>query len=132
MSATEQLADPRAWPETAAALARAGDPAVLTDLVIAYDQPVEASRSSLLDAMDALCGGGEAHRMAVSDDPNDRRVAARLMHLLPAPEHLPALERLVVDTIPTVAAAARRALRGQRRTAAWHAAVERLAARRRP
>jgi hypothetical protein len=49
------------------------------------------------------------------------------MHLLPAPEHLAALERLVADADPGVAAAARRALRGQTRTTEWHAAVTRLA-----
>ena len=128
MSAADRLAEPAAWPETAAALARAGDRSVLPDLVAAYDQPVEARRGELLDAMEALGGGEEARRLAESPDAGDRRVAARLMHLLPEPEHLAALERLVADPDPAVASAARRALRGQRRTPAWHAAVERLAA----
>jgi hypothetical protein len=122
------LADPDAWPETAAALARAGDRAALSDLVAAYDQPVEGGRGPLLQAMDELGGGAEARRLAESADAADRRVAARLMHLLPEPEHLPALERLVVDPDPAVATPARRALRGQRRTPEWHTAVERLAA----
>jgi hypothetical protein len=78
--------------------------------------------------MDALGGGAEARRLAGSPVAEDRRVAARLMHLLPDREHLAALERLVADADPAVAAAARRALRGQTRTPEWHAAVTRLAA----
>ena len=50
------------------------------------------------------------------------------MQLLPEPEHVAALERLAADDDGAVAAAARKALRGQRRTPAWRAAVERLAA----
>ncbi len=99
----------------------------LAELVAAYDRPIEAGRGLLLEEMDALGGGAEARRLAGSPDAEERRVAARLMHLLPAPEHLPALERLVADPDPDVAAAARRALRGQRRTPDWHAAVGRLA-----
>ena len=128
MSAADRLADAGAWSETAAALAEAGDPAVLPDLVAAYDQPVEASRAGLLAAMDALGAGTEAHRLAGSGDAAERRVAARLMHLLPDRAHLDALVPLAEDPDPAVADAARRALRGQPRTPAWHVAVERLAA----
>ena len=128
MSAAERLADAGAWPETAAALADAGEPAALADLVAAYDQPVEASRAPLLAAMDALGAGAEAHRLAGSGDAGERRVAARLMHLLPDRAHLGALVPLAEDPDPAVADAARRALRGQPRTGDWHVAVERLAA----
>jgi hypothetical protein len=100
----------------------------LAELVAAYDRPIETGRSQLLDEMDALGGGAEARRLAGSPVAEDRRVAARLMHLLPDREHLAALERLVADADPAVAAAARRALRGQTRTPEWHAAVTRLAA----
>ena len=132
MSAAERLADPGAWPETAAALADAGDPAVLPDLVAAYDQPVEASRAPLLAAMDALGAGAEAHCLARSVEAGERRVAARLMHLLPDRGHLDALVPLTEDPDPGVADAARRALRGQPRTRDWHVAVERLAAQGEP
>ncbi len=128
MSAADLLAHPGDWPRAASELAAAGDPSVLPDLVAAYDQPVEASRGELLDAMEALGGGSEARRLAESSDAAERRVAARLMQLLPEPEHVAALERLAADDDGAVAAAARKALRGQRRTPAWRAAVERLAA----
>ena len=49
------------------------------------------------------------------------------MQLLPEPEHVAALEGLAADDDDAVAAAARKALRGQRRTPEWRAAVERLA-----
>jgi hypothetical protein len=76
--------------------------------------------------MEAQDGGAEARRLAESPDPAQRRLAARLMHLLPETEHLEALERLVTDPDPDVAQQARRAFAGQRRTPEWHAAAARL------
>ena len=127
MSARERLQNADARPETAAALAREGDPAALPALVEAYDDPVETGGEALLSAMEALGGGAEARRLASCDDADSRRVAARLMSLLPEPEHLAALEPLLADPDPAVAVAARKSLRHQWRTPAWHAAVERLA-----
>jgi hypothetical protein len=98
----------------------------LADLVAAYDRPVELGKGPLLLQMEALGGGAEARRLAGSPDPAERRLAARLMHLLPEAEHLDALERLVTDPDPGVATAARRAFAGQRRTPEWHAAAARL------
>ncbi len=96
------------------------------DLVTAYDRPVEMGKGALLREMAARGGGAEARRLAESEDPGERRVAARLMHLLPETEHLAALERLVTDDDEAVATAARRAFAGQRRTPEWHAAAARL------
>jgi hypothetical protein len=98
----------------------------LADLVAAYDRPVELGKGPLLEEMEALGGGAQARRLAASADPAERRLAARLMHLLPDTEHLDALERLVADSDPEVATAARRAFAGQRRTPEWHAAAARL------
>jgi hypothetical protein len=125
MSARERLRDLEARAEIAAELAREGDPAVLPDLVAAYDEPVETGGEALLEAMAALDGGLQARRLAGSPDAEERRVAARLMSLLPEPEHLPALEPLLDDPDPDVAAAARKALRHQWRTPEWHALVAR-------
>jgi hypothetical protein len=100
----------------------------LADLVAAYDQRAETGRGKLLDEMEALGARAEAGRLADSDAASTRRLAARLMHLLPDPGYVDALERLCADPHPDVAAAARRAMRGQRRTPEWAAAVERLAA----
>jgi len=98
----------------------------LADLVARYDQPVELGKTALLQEMEARDGAAEARRLAASEDPAERRVAARLMHLLPEPEHLQALEPLVTDPDPEVAQQARRAFAGQRRTPEWHAAAARL------
>jgi hypothetical protein len=98
----------------------------LAELVAAYDRPVELGKGKLLLQMEAQGGGAEARRLAGSPDPAERRLAARLMHLLPEPEHLEALERLVTDADPDVAQQARRAFAGQRRTPEWHAAAARL------
>ena len=98
----------------------------LADLVSRYDRPVEIGKGALLQEMEALGGGAEARRLAESPDPAERRLAARLMHLLPETEHLAALEPLVSDPDPEVARQARRAFAGQRRTPEWHAAAARL------
>src|SRR3954469_21030552 len=98
----------------------------LADLVARYDQPVEIGKGALLQEMESQNGGAEARRLAASPDPAERRLAARLMHLLPEPEHLEALEPLVTDDDPEVAEQARRAFAGQRRTPEWHAAATRL------
>ena len=98
----------------------------LADLVARYDQPIELGKGALLDEMEALHGGAEARRLAESDDPAERRLAARLMHLLPEEDHLEALEKLVTDADPEVSQQARRAFAGQRRTPEWHAAAARL------
>ena len=98
----------------------------LADLVAAYDRPVELGKGPLLQEMEALGGGAEARRLADSPDPAERRLAARLMHLLPEPEHVEPLERLVTDDDAEVAQQARRAFAGQRRTPEWHAAAARL------
>ena len=98
----------------------------LADLVALYDRPVELGKGQRLEEMEALNGGSEARRLAASEDASERRLAARLMHLLPEPEHLEALEPLVTDDDPEVAQQARRAFAGQRRTPEWHAAAARL------
>jgi hypothetical protein len=98
----------------------------LAELVAAYDRRIEAGRAALLEEMEALGGGAEARRLADSSDAGERRLAARLMHLLPEPDHVAALERLVADPDEAVAAEARGAMRVQRRTPEWHVAVERL------
>jgi len=104
------------------------DRAALERLLREYDRPTERSRVPLLDAMEEHGGIDEAHRLAESADPGERRTAARLMLLLPDESHLPWLERLVRDPDEAVARRACRALAEQVRTPAWRAAVERLAA----
>jgi hypothetical protein len=104
----------------------AGD-ADLIELVSRYEQSFEEARSPLVREMEARGGIEAAPRLARSEDPRARRAAARLMHLLPDEGHVVALEPLAADPDPAVAALAWRALRNQRRTREWRAAVERLA-----
>ena len=127
MSAADRLKDAEARTEAAAALAREGDPAVLPDLVAAFDDRVETGGDAVLDAIRDLGGAAEGRRLAASADAGERRVAARLMSLQPQPENLAALEPLLEDPDPEVASVARKALRHQWRTPAWHETVERLA-----
>jgi hypothetical protein len=104
------------------------DRAAIERLLREYDRPTERSRVPLLDAMEEHGGIDEAHRLAGSEDPGERRTGARLMLLLPDGSHLPWLDRLVRDPDDAVAGTARRALAEQVRTPAWRATVERLAA----
>jgi hypothetical protein len=100
----------------------------LRELVHTRDDRPELHGRPLIDEMDALGGVAAAGDLARSDDVDDRFVAARLMHLLPDGAHIEPLSELVHDPDPRVAAAARRALHGQRRSAQWRELVERLAA----
>jgi hypothetical protein len=100
----------------------------LRELVATYDDHPEVYRRPLLDEMDALGGVAAAGELARSRDAEDRFTAARLMHLLPDGLHIEPLSALVHDGDTRVAGAARRALHGQRRSAAWRELVERLAA----
>ena len=124
------LDDPEQWSWAAPALvsaARLGDRGALAALVSAYGQRTEASRQPLLAAMEALGGVAAVGELGRSADVADRRVAARLAHLLPDPSHLDALSRLVSDDDGDVAAEARAALRTQLRDARWRELVRRLA-----
>jgi hypothetical protein len=123
----DALNDPEQWPWAARELAARGDPSALPALVAAYDMRDERSRLPLLDAMEAVGGIGAVPRLAASPHEADRGLAARLAHLLPDAAHVPALERLVTDPDPGVAAEARAALHTQVRDARWRATVERLA-----
>jgi hypothetical protein len=124
------LSDPEQWSWAAPALAAhapPGDRDALEALVAAYAVRGERSRVPLLDAMEALGGVPAVGDLGASDDVADRRLAARLAHLLPDPAHLPVLEALVTDRDEHVAAEARAALRTQPRDPAWRALVRRLA-----
>jgi hypothetical protein len=99
----------------------------LAELVARYDEHDEEYRRPLIDEMDQLGGIAAAAHLARSADADERRVAARLMHLLPDDVHVEALALLVHDPDERVAATARRALHGQPRTSAWRELVCRLA-----
>lgn len=103
------------------------DDAALIALVQTYEQSFEEAQSPMVREMEAGGGVEAAPRLARSGDAAERLVAARLMHLLPDERHVAALEPLIADTDPDVAALAWRALRNQRRTPEWRAALERIA-----
>jgi hypothetical protein len=131
----EALADPDQWPWAAPALASTaahGDRDALAALVTAYGQRTEGSRQPLLDAMESLGGIAAVAALGDSGAAGDRRVAARLAHLLPDAAHASVLERLVSDPDRDVAAEARAALRTQPRDTRWREVVGRLAESRDP
>jgi HEAT repeat protein len=126
--AVAALNDPRRRDEACRALVEARDRSAIPDLVRAYDRPGEASRVPLLDALDTLGGVERARELAASSVVEERRLAARMMDLLPDEGHVEPLAALVSDPDEAVARLARRALAHQRRTPAWHELVERLRA----
>jgi hypothetical protein len=99
----------------------------LIALVATYEQSFEEAQSPLVREMEAGGGVEAAPRLARSGDTRARLAAARLMQLLPDERHVTALEPLIADSDPDVAALAWRALRNQRRTPEWRAALERIA-----
>jgi hypothetical protein len=103
------------------------DVEALQELVAAYDAPAEGSRGGVLDALRGLGGAEAALELAGSSDVAERRLAARLMHLLRDERHPAALERLVADPDPETAAVARPAFGAQTRTDEWEAIARRLA-----
>jgi hypothetical protein len=104
------------------------DDAALVDLVETYEQSYEEGRPPIVRELVARGAVEAAPRLARSDDVRTRFTAARIMHLLPDERHVAALEPLVADADAGVAGIAWRALRNQRRTPEWRAAVERIAA----
>jgi hypothetical protein len=124
--AVPALRDPDRRAEAARVVARSGDRSLLPSLVDAWDARAEGSIVPLAEAARALGGAEEALRFASSAKSGDRYLAVRLIELVGDDRHLPALERLVADPDPAVAASARRALAESERTDAWHQLVEQL------
>lgn len=108
------------------------DVAALRELVAVYDRPVEGSRLAVLDAMREHGGEEAALSLAGSADAAERRLAARLMHLLRDPRSAAALEPLVEDPDAEIARAARDAFGAQLRTDEWEAIAQRLTRARDP
>jgi hypothetical protein len=108
------------------------DAAALRELVAVYDRPVEGSRLAVLDAMREHGGEEAALQLAGSSMPQERWLAARLMHLLRDPRYPAALEPLVQDSDTETALAARNAFGAQMRSDEWEAIAERLTRARDP
>lgn len=108
------------------------DVAALRELVAVYDRPVEGSRLAVLDAIREHGGEEAALSLAGSADASERRLAARLMHLLRDPRSAAALEPLVEDPDAEIARAARDAFGAQLRTDEWEAIAQRLTRARDP
>ena len=104
-------------------------PPELRELVAAYDQRAEGwQQLAVLDTLAALDAPAFAVDLAGSPSPEDRALAVRVMRLLPDERYLDVIEALLADADPRIAAAARDAMRRQRRDDRWHALVETLTA----
>jgi len=117
------LAFPDTWCEGARMLAAQGDPEGLLPLVAAYEQPFEARRRCLLDAMEALQPVSGAHNIFDNSSGDQRRMAVHLMELFASNEHLSRLKAAVSDPDEIVRAQARSALAGQYQTPEWEATM---------
>lgn len=103
------------------------DDAALVALVEDLDRADDELRGQLARELEARGAREAAGRLARAQDERFRRAAARIAYFLPDERHLAALVPLVADPDPGVAASAWRALRTQRRTDEWRAAVEHVA-----
>jgi HEAT repeat protein len=99
----------------------------LVALVEDLDRADDELRGRLARELEARGALEAAGRLARSEDDRSRWAAARIAHLLPDERHVAALVPLVSDPEPGVSDAAWRALRGQRRTQEWRAAVAQIA-----
>ena len=104
------------------------DDARLVELVETYENSFDEAQAPIVREIAAGGGVEAAPRLAGSDDRATRLAAARIMHLLPDEGHVAALEPLIADADPDVAALAWRALRNQRRTPEWRETLQRIAA----
>jgi HEAT repeat protein len=127
-SLLKQLKSSTTWCEAAQALAEMGDWRALAALVQAYEQPIEASRLCLLDAMEALDPKIGALKLYQRNQGDDRRLAFHLMELFGGDELLPYLEQGLSETDASLRCQARRALAFQRQTPIWEETMIRLLA----
>lgn len=120
------LHKPERWCDAAATLTRLGDVRAIKPLygvieLVGEDLP---DRSCVRDALDKLGARQQAAKLVASPQVAERRIAVGLMRELPADAHAPLLARIAAgDPDPDLRATAARALRTQKITPAWDAAM---------
>lgn len=119
------LDSPATWCRGAEQLTSLGDRSAVVPLLNAYESREESSKLCLLDALDALGAGEEAHRMW-EGSAEDRRRAAHIMELLADESHLAYLEKGAVDQDQAVRRQSLRAIGTQVQSPGWEAAMIRL------
>ena len=124
--AVDHLDSPSTWCEGAAALARIGGRDALLALIRAYEQPIEASKLCLLDALEALSPVSAARELVDDGNTEERRLGIHLMELFADESYLGRLQAAAGDADPRIRAQARRSLQAQYRTPAWEETVTAL------
>jgi hypothetical protein len=118
------LSSAKTWCDGATKLTALKDRRALVPLMHAYEQPVEAEKLCLADAMEALGGEVEARTLIASKDPDERAVALRLTILFSSDDQLPALREVALrDPEERLRARALDALKQQHQTKAWEELV---------
>lgn len=125
-AAVARLQAPETWCDGARALSAQRDPEALIPLLIAYETPVEVSKSCLLDAMATFDVKAGAMSLVGQSESEVRRRGFHLMELFANEAFLPALERGVGDPNPMICAQALSALASQHQTMAWETVMIRL------
>lgn len=121
------LQSPTTWCEGAEALAQLGDRRGVLPLLRAFELPIEGvDKLCLAEALRTLAGDDTVRQLTESQDPDERRAAARLMRLFAHERHLPQLEQAVTDPSADVRHEARRAIAAQPQSLRWERAVARM------
>jgi len=117
------LCSPDTWCKGAKVLAETGDEQALLHLISAYEQPDEADRLCLIEAMEKLDPIQGAKRLFVSPDRDTRVKGLHLMELFPHDSHLHILTEAIHSADTAIRRQAARSLLCQHPQELWEKAL---------
>ena len=126
--AVKLLSSPDTWCDGAARLARLGNPEAILPLVAAMRSGHEASTLCLVEAVEALGGAAHAASFAAAAEPERRHAALDVLLSLGTDAHLPIIEQLAADPLPSIRQHTLKVAHQLKRTPAWRQTMFRLLA----
>lgn len=124
--AVKLLSSPTTWCDGAARLARLGDADAIVPLTAAMRAGHEASTLCLVEAIESLGGATAAATLSHSPEPDHRRAALDVLLYLGNDDHLPIIETLAADPLPSIRQQALKVVHQLKRTPAWRQTMFRL------
>lgn len=126
--AVKLLSSPTTWCDGAARLAALGDASAIVPLTAAMRAGHEASTLCLVEAIESLGGASAASKLAQSTDPDHRRASLDVLLYLGTDDHLPVIESLAADPLPSIRQQSLKVVHQLKRTPAWRQTMFRLLA----